>query len=371
MARRSGALENLVRLPSKSFWKGRRVLITGHTGFKGSWLTYWLIKLEANVMGIGLKPITSPTLYYLLSFDKQITSKYISILNFENYKEYFQVSQPEIVFHLAAQPLVRESYKQPANTFATNLMGTVNTLELIRMTPSVKSAVMVTTDKVYENMEWAYPYRESDRLGGHDPYSASKAACEIAIDSYRRSFFVKPGTANIASARAGNVIGGGDWAAERLIPDAIRAWGSNSALRIRNPNSTRPWQHVLDPLKAYLLLAEKLWYSKELASAYNFGPNALEFASVKDIINSALKIYGDGIVQYEQSKDDLHESNNLVLDTTCSKKILNIHSTWNIDASIYRTINWYKNLSKGISASELCNEDLTAYGNQSERFKYS
>ena len=355
-------MENLVNVPSESFWKGRRVLITGHTGFKGSWLSYWLTMLGANVTGVGLSPLTSPALYNLLSLEKIVTSNIVDILDFQNFKNIFEVNKPEVVFHLAAQPLVREGYKSPVNTFATNLMGTVNTLELVRLSPSVKCAIMVTTDKVYENREWVYPYRETDRLGGYDPYSSSKAACELAIDSYRRSFFDKPNTAHIASARAGNIIGGGDWSADRLIPDAIKAWGTSTTLNIRRPYATRPWQHVLDPLNAYLILAEKLWQSKALEGAYNFGPNASEFATVKDVIQKALKVYGEGRVHFETIEDGPHEAKSLGLDTSKSKRDLNIQSAFGIDLSIQQTISWYRKLSQGVSARDLCDSDLAIYG---------
>ena len=355
-------MENLVTLPSKTFWTGRRVLITGHTGFKGSWLSYWLTKLGADVTGVGLKPTTSPALYDLLSLEDLVSSNIVDILDFKNFKTIFEITKPEVVFHLAAQPLVRESYKEPVGTFATNFMGTVNTLELIRLSPSVKCAVMVTTDKVYENKEWVYPYRETDRLGGHDPYSCSKAVCELAIDSYRKSFFYTPDTANIASARAGNIIGGGDWSTDRLIPDAIRAWSTNSILKIRSPYATRPWQHVLDPLNGYLNLAEKLWQSKELEGAYNFGPDASAFATVKEIIEKALSVYSRGSIQVETNENSPHEANNLRLDTSKSQKKLNIHSAWGIDTSVSKTINWYKNLSDGTLAKDLCDADISMYG---------
>ena len=349
--------------PSESFWRGRRVLITGHTGFKGGWLSYWLNKLGAKVTGIGLRPNSTPALYDLLSTEKLISSNLVNILNFHNYRNVFETARPEIVFHLAAQSLVREGYKNPVSTFATNLMGTVNTLEMIRLSPSVKCAVIITTDKVYENREWVYPYRETDRLGGYDPYSSSKAACELAIDSYRRSFFDKPETVHIASARAGNIIGGGDWSADRLIPDAIKAWGAGSTLHIRRPFATRPWQHVLDPLSAYLVLAEKLWQSKELEGAYNLGPNTTELVTVKYVIQKALKVYGEGSIHFETNEDGPHEANALGLDTSKSKRNLNIQSAWGIDLSIQQTINWYKKLSQGISARELCDLDLAIYRN--------
>jgi CDP-glucose 4,6-dehydratase len=354
-------MEELVKSPSLSFWTEKRVLITGHTGFKGSWLAYWLTKLGANVTGIGLEPVNSPSLYSLLSLDKVIVSHINDILNYEKYSKIFRNSNPEIIFHLAAQPLVRESYLQPVKTFSTNLMGTINTLELIRLTESVRCAVIVTTDKVYENNDSIYPFRETDPLGGHDPYSASKATCEIAVNSFRKSFFDKNGTASIATARAGNIIGGGDWSSDRLIPDAIRAWNSNSILKIRYPNATRPWQHVLDPLNGYIKLAEEIYSAKKLGSAYNFGPDTSSFASVKDVINKAKIAYGKGEVYYESNYDGPYEANTLSLDTSKTKKILNLKPNWDLNSSINKTINWYKELSNGVSAQKLCDIDLKDY----------
>ncbi len=359
-------MENLVSLPSNIFWCGKRVLITGHTGFKGSWLSYWLTKLGANVTGVGLKPYTSPALYDLLKLENIVASNIVDILDFKNFKKIFETSNPEVVFHLAAQPLVRESYKNPVGTFSTNLMGTVNTLELIRLTPSVRCAVMITTDKVYENKELVYPFRETDRIGGHDPYSSSKAACELAVESYRKSFFYKNNQARISTARAGNIIGGGDWSSDRLIPDAIRAWTSSAPLKIRSPHATRPWQHVLDPLNGYLQLAEKLWLKKEYEGAYNFGPDASTIASVNEIIKKALNIYGHGNIIVETNEYGPHEASNLILDTSKSQKYLKIKSKWGIDDSIIKTINWYKNYLGGTSVRELCDSDISSYGLSNE-----
>lgn len=359
-------MENLVNSPSQTFWRGKKVLITGHTGFKGSWLCYWLTKMGAKVTGIGLDPITDPALFKLLALDELVDSNITDIVDLEKYRETFDAAQPEVVFHLAAQPIVREGYRRPVSTFATNFMGTVNTLELVRLSKSVQSVVMITTDKVYENKEWIYPYRESDRLGGHDPYSASKAACELAIDSFRKAFFGNPGAPRIASARAGNIIGGGDWSADRLVPDAVRAWDAGLALKIRMPDATRPWQHVLEPLNAYIILAEKIWWSKELAGAYNFGPRSSEVATVREVIHKAKQIYGKGHVSIEALEDGMHEANILALDTSKSFGHLQVKSKWSIDVALTRTMDWYKKLSEGISARELCNSDLTIYGGASD-----
>ena len=265
------------------FWRGKRVLLTGHTGFKGSWLALWLKRLGAKVTGIAIEPNTSPSLFELGDIQEGMISHYCDIRNLTKLQILIESVQPEIVFHLAAQPLVRASYKDPLDTFSTNIIGTANILDSLRKVESCKVAVMVTTDKVYRNKEWLYPYRESDALGGYDPYSASKAASEIVISSYRDSFLAQQGLA-VGSARAGNVIGGGDWSQDRLIPDAVRAWQAGVALEIRNPKATRPWQHVLEPLAGYLTLAYKLWNQPELVGAYNFGPQPHEVASVRTVI---------------------------------------------------------------------------------------
>ncbi|MBC7618723.1 MAG: CDP-glucose 4,6-dehydratase, partial [Candidatus Saccharibacteria bacterium] len=279
----SGHVPSLVDV---DFWRGKRVLITGHTGFKGAWLAFWLQRLGANVTGIALPAATQPSLFALLGEKPWMNSHHGDIRDATSLKAAVHSARPEIVFHLAAQALVRASYQQPLDTFATNVMGTANLLEALRDLPSVRVAVMVTTDKVYQNREWLYPYREDDALGGHDPYSASKAASELVIASYRSSYLESAGLA-VASVRAGNVIGGGDWSADRLIPDAVRAWQAKQPLVIRNPHATRPWQHVLEPLAGYLALACQLWAKPALAGAYNMGPSPHAASSVENVINLA------------------------------------------------------------------------------------
>ena len=254
------ALESMVVTPASpdpSFWRDRQVLVTGHTGFKGAWLCYWLARMGARVVGLALPPNTDPNLFSEAAIVSGVKSLVVDIRDLEATRSGVIRARPEIVFHLAAQPLVLRSYQAPVETFSTNVIGTAHVLESLRDLPGVKVAVMITTDKVYANREWVYPYREEDPLGGHDPYSASKAACEIVISSYRSSFLREQGVA-VASARAGNVIGGGDWSADRLIPDIARAWERGDSVRIRRPNSVRPWQHVLEPLCGYLVLAERL-----------------------------------------------------------------------------------------------------------------
>ena len=268
--------------PNPSFWQNKRVLVTGQSGFKGSWMVIWLQQMGAKVCGVSLPPQTAPNLFTLASIEALCEeSHFCDIRDAKHLENTMAAFQPDIVFHLAAQALVRASYADPLDTFATNVMGTAHLLEAIRLISDVKVALMITTDKVYKNREWIWPYREEDPLGGHDPYSAGKAASEMVIESYYQSFLKHQDKA-IASVRAGNVIGGGDWSADRLIPDAIRAWQNKQVLNIRNPEAIRPWQHVLEPLSGYLLLAEKLWQNPEKTGAYNFGPLSSEAAYPPD-----------------------------------------------------------------------------------------
>jgi CDP-glucose 4,6-dehydratase len=272
--------------PDPHFWRGKRVLLTGHTGFKGAWLALWLQRLGAQVTGVALPPATEPNLFTLARVEQGVETHFCDIRSAQALALRVRAARPEVVLHLAAQALVRPGYAAPLDTFATNVMGTAHLLDALRGLPEVRVAVVVTTDKVYRNREWAYPYREDDQLGGHDPYSASKAATELVTASYRDSFLAAQGVA-VATARAGNVIGGGDWAQDRLLPDAVRAWGAGETLHIRRPHATRPWQHVLEPLAAYLRLAQRLWEQPGLAGAYNFGPLPHEAASVKHVIELA------------------------------------------------------------------------------------
>lgn len=342
------------------FFRRRRILITGHTGFKGSWLTLWLNRLGADITGISLSPTTTPNLASLLAIDTLCEQHICDIRDPSELKSLVQQAKPEIVFHLAAQPLVRASYRHPLDTFSTNIMGTAHLLEALREVDSVKSVVMVTTDKVYQNKEWLYPYRENDRLGGHDPYSASKAASELVIASYRDAFLHEKGIA-IATARAGNVIGGGDWSEERLIPDAVRTWQNQQALEIRSPNAIRPWQHVLEPLFGYMQLAKLLYAQPELAGAFNFGPNVHEAATVREVIEIARKVYGAGEVTYPHAKDRLHEAGLLMLDTSKSVNLLKTQSVWSLNQTIQSTFDWYLAFNQGQVAMDLCAEDIEAY----------
>ena len=345
---------------SSLFWNNKRVLITGHTGFKGSWLSIWLKKLGCNVTGISLAPNNSPNLFELAEIQSGMTSHFCDIRDLSTFTKIIKATQPEIVFHLAAQPLVRASYRDPIGTFSTNVMGTANLLNALRDVKNLKVIVMVTTDKVYRNFEQFTPYKESDELGGHDPYSASKAASEIIISSYRTSFLQLQGIA-VATARAGNVIGGGDWSEDRLIPDAVRSWTTNTSLVIRRPEAVRPWQHVLEPLNGYMKLAQMLWVQPNLAGAYNFGPNADAAASVRIVIEHALRVFGRGEVFFDAAIDGPHEAGLLTLDTTKSKELLDFKSKWFLLESIHRTMEWYQSQYEGQNARILCESEIDAY----------
>lgn len=356
-------MESLVKPSSVSpeFWRGRRVLLTGHTGFKGSWLSLWLAQLGARVTGIALPPNTVPDLYALAHVGNALESNFCDIRDARRVSNIVRQVKPEVVFHLAAQPLVRASYEDPIGTFSSNVQGTVHVLDALRGIDSVRVAVMITTDKVYSPKQSSYPYRETDRLGGHDPYSASKAASELVIESYRSAFLSAQGVA-IASARAGNVIGGGDWAADRLIPDAIRAWQSNSMLEIRQPQAIRPWQHVLEPLCGYLILAQRLWEATALPGAYNFGPVPHEAATVGRVVSLAREVYGSGDVRYNVGADkDLHEAGWLALETSLGRNVLGVYPRWSLKEAIERTVLWYRSQHEGMDARLLCVADIAAY----------
>lgn len=348
--------------PNPVFWQGKRVLITGHTGFKGGWLALWLKRLGAHVTGIALAPHTEPNLFDAARVAEGMTSHQADIRDAQIVGKLIDNAKPHIVLHLAAQPLVRASYADPLLTYATNVMGTAHVLEALRGQASVRVAVMVTTDKVYRNLEQPYPYREDDELGGHDPYSASKAASEIVIASYRDAWLAKQGMA-VASARAGNVIGGGDWSDDRLIPDAVRAWQARVPLHIRSPHAMRPWQHVLEPLGGYLRLAEVLWEQPQLAGAYNFGPATDTAASVKKVIELASSPEEYCTVCYEVGGDApvLHEANWLALETAKARSVLGVQPRWALSEVVSRTMAWYRAQQRGADAQTLCLADIDGY----------
>jgi CDP-glucose 4,6-dehydratase len=346
--------------PAPGFWRNRRVLLTGHTGFKGAWMSLWLHRLGAKVVGLSLPPVTSPNLFSAARIDSVLASHFCDIRDRQVTAAVIGEADPEIVFHLAAQPLVRASYREPVETFATNVLGTAHVLDALRTARSVRAVVAITTDKVYRNEESPTPFRETDPLGGHDPYSASKAAAEMVIASYRDSFLADRGVA-VASARAGNVVGGGDWSEDRLIPDAVRAWTKGRTLQIRRPRATRPWQHVLEPVSAYLCLAEKLWQQPALAGAYNFGPETDDAATVRAVVEMAQRAFGTGTVAWGAGDEGPHEAGWLALEIEKARTALGIHPRWALDVTIERTMRWYREQHAGADARALCEADITAF----------
>ena len=327
-------------------YKGKRVLITGHTGFKGGWLALWLSELGAEVCGYALPPHTQSSLFEAVSLQNSIKSVFGNILDPQKLNETFQQFKPEIVFHLAAQPLVRLSYTEPVLTYETNVMGTLTVLEAARSCPSVKAFVNITTDKCYENKEVARGYKEEDPMGGYDLYSSSKGCVEILSASYRRSFLQEGGYA-LATARAGNVIGGGDWALDRLIPDCIRSIESEQEIELRHPAAIRPWQHVLEPLSGYLLLGHLLYtQGRKYAQSFNLGPNPDSVLTVGEVARQVVKDYGKGSLNVHK-RDDLHEANLLMLDITKAQKVLGWTPTYCAQEAIAKTVAWYKKFYEG------------------------
>jgi CDP-glucose 4,6-dehydratase len=328
------------------FWCKRKVLLTGHTGFKGSWLSLWFQSLGAQVIGYSLPPPTQPSLYVLAEVEKGMESICGDVLDLEHLGRVVREQRPDIVFHMAAQSLVRRSYFDPVGTYATNVLGTVHVLQAVRDAPAVQAVVVVTTDKCYENSEDQRAYRETDRLGGFDPYSSSKACAEVVTAAFRKSFFTgtkREAIAGVGSARAGNVIGGGDWAADRLIPDVMRAVLDGTELLIRNPHAIRPWQHVLDPLCGYLMLAEKLCEDPErFSGSWNFGPEESEMLPVSAFLERLSGLWGPGILWRFDGGPHLHEAQCLKLDCTKAKTQLEWKPQWNLNSALEATVQWYK-----------------------------
>lgn len=350
-----------------NFYKGKKVLITGHTGFKGSWLSIWLHQLGAEVIGIALHPFSERDNYVLSGIKDKITDIRGDIRDGTFLKEIFQKYQPEIVFHLAAQPLVRLSYDIPVETYETNVMGTIHVMEAIRVTESVKIGIMITTDKCYENKEQIWGYRENEPMGGYDPYSSSKGAAEIAIASWRQSFFnpkeFLKHQKSIASVRAGNVIGGGDWALDRIIPDCIKALEDGNSIDIRSPKAIRPWQHVLEPLSGYMHLATKIWNEPtKYCEGWNFGPKTESIATVWDIASKVVQNYGKGELKDLSDANALHEAKLLMLDISKAKFELGWEPRMNIDQTIELTIDWYKRY-RTEDVYSLCLEQIENYVN--------
>jgi len=351
---------------SPEFWKGRTVLVTGHTGFKGSWLSLWLQMLGAEVVGLALAPESAPNMFEDANVGRGMQSLYRDIRDLGAVGEVVDEYKPEIVVHMAAQSLVRPSYSDPVATYGTNVMGTVHVLEAIRNAEHVRAAVIVTSDKCYENREWVWGYRECDPMGGWDPYSSSKGCAELVTAAYRRSFFdakaergVGP---NVASARAGNVIGGGDWSVDRLIPDLIRGALSDRSTEIRNPGAVRPWQHVLEPLSGYLLLAERLWAGDEhAAEGWNFGPSEIDTKSVAWIADRICDGWGTGATWTTTSGGHPHEASALRLDSSKARAYLRWSPKWTLEVGVDKTVEWYKAHRNGKDVYEVSMEQIDSY----------
>ena len=331
-------------------FKGKNVLITGHTGFKGSWLSLWLKELNANVVGYALKPPTEPNLFEILNLEREIISVIGDIRDLNNLNDTFQKYRPDFIFHLAAQSILRESYDIPKYTYETNVMGTLNVFEAVRNTDSVRVVVNVTSDKCYDNKEWVWGYRETDAMGGFDPYSSSKGCAELLTNAYRHSYFKNQISGenkqvSLATVRAGNVIGGGDWAKDRLIPDCIRVLSKGETIKIRNPQAIRPWQYVLEPLRGYLTLAVKmLKYGNRYSEAWNFGPSEEDSVTVEEVVHKVLEFWGSGNWEdiSQKMSDPFHEAKYLGLDCSKARRILDWRPMIDIDKAINFTIDWYR-----------------------------
>jgi CDP-glucose 4,6-dehydratase len=368
---RARAVEDLVSsgggqawTPDSRAFEGRRVLVTGHTGFKGSWLCEWLLMLGADVFGFALEPPTEPSLFEDLGLAGRIARHRIGdVRDLESLRTAVSEARPEVVFHLAAQPLVRLSYREPVATYATNVMGTVNLLEAVRSSDDVRAVVNVTSDKCYENGETGQAYRESDPLGGWDPYSSSKGCAELVTAAYRRSFFGEESPVRIASARAGNVIGGGDWAEDRIVPDCIRALVAGESIVVRNPDSVRPWQHVLEPLSGYLTLADRLLAGDvEMDGAWNFGPAEQDTVRVRDVVEAIVEAWGSGSwATVADGTRAPHEAGLLALDTTKARERLSWRARYDVSSAVRRTAEWYASRYAGVDPAELTRRDIEDY----------
>ena len=343
------------------FWHGKRVLITGHTGFKGSWLSIWLKLLGADVIGLGLIPSTNPSLFDLASLNDRITSVLGDIRDYSLVKHLLTDARPEIIFHMAAQPLVGQSYVDPIETYSTNVLGTVHILEAARLTQTVIGIVNVTTDKCYENKEWDWGYRENDRLGGHDPYSSSKACAEFVSSSYTKSFFSKSSTA-LATARAGNVIGGGDWTTGRLVPDILHSFETGELLLIRNPQSIRPWQHVLESLSGYLLLGQRLFENGQAyAQSWNFGPNDFDAKPVSWVVDTMMNHWGISGHWRSDTHGHPHEANCLKLDISKAQNKLGWMPRWTLEKALINVVDWHRAYLNSDDMFEVCKKQIENY----------
>lgn len=341
---------------------GKNVFVTGHTGFKGTWLAYLLAKVGANVTGFALAPELGPSHFKMLGLDQKIQHIEGDIRDAAALCSSLKAAQPEFVFHLAAQALVKRSYADPVNTFSTNVMGSVNILDAIRQCETVRSLVYITSDKCYENLEWVWGYRENDALGGHDPYSASKAAAEIVFSAYYRSFFAGRTTLGAATTRAGNVIGGGDWAADRIVPDCIRAIEHGEPIQLRNPNATRPWQHVLEPLSGYLQLGALLCeHPAQYGGSWNFGPATTEVKTVHEVAKAIVLHLGKGAIELHGTPQQHHEARLLQLNCDKAHQLLGWRPRWNVEKTLTATAQWYKAILDGANAEEVTIAQLRDY----------
>lgn len=344
----------------KNFYKGKKVLITGHTGFKGSWMSFLLHQLGADVIGIALEPNTKPALFNILNLSYKIDSRIIDIRDLESMKRVFEEVKPDIVIHMAAQPLVIDSYKYPVYTYDVNVMGTVNICECVRLTKSVKSFINVTTDKVYQNNEWYYGYRENDRLNGYDPYSNSKSCSELITDSYTNSFFYNMDLA-VSRCRAGNVIGGGDFSDNRIIPDCVKYTVNNETIKVRNPNSTRPYQHVLEPVTFYLYLAMLQYIDSNYEGCYNIGPNESDCVTTGQIVKLFCDIWQDNAKWEATDYNGPHEANFLKLDCSLIKSKLHWKPIWTVSQAIQKTVEWSKAYYQNENIEEVTKKQIEDY----------
>jgi len=353
---------------NRAFWKDKKVLITGHTGFKGSWMSLWLQSLGANIVGYALQPPTQPSLFGIANVADGMISIVGDVRDLDHLKSIIVEHGPEIVFHLAAQPLVRYSYENPVETYTTNVIGTVNMLEAVRHSVSVRTVVSITSDKCYENKEWFWGYREDERLGGHDPYSSSKGCAELVIAAYRRSYFSPEAHEHrevaLASTRAGNVIGGGDWAKDRLIPDIMKAIMEDRPVIIRSPNAIRPWQHVLEPLNGYLCLAERLWaHGPKFAQAWNFGPSGEEAKTVSWIVEYLTSVWGEGARWELDSAQHPHEDTYLKLDCSKAKSLLGWAPKLQLSTTLEWIVEWYRGYQQNEDMRSLTEEQIIRFEN--------
>lgn len=349
---------------NSKFWKGKKVFITGHTGFKGSWLSLWLQSMGAEIKGFSLAPHTSPSLFYEANVGEKMESVFGDIRDKDCVFDSMIQFNPDVIFHMAAQPLVRASYREPIDTYSTNIMGTLNVLEGARYCSNLKAVVNVTTDKCYANNEWDWGYRENEPMGGFDPYSSSKACSELVTSAYRSSFFKKSGIA-VATARAGNVIGGGDWSEDRLIPDILNAFVNKKPVVIRNPNSIRPWQHVLEPLSGYLILAEKLFVNgQSFAEGWNFGPYDQDVQTVLWIVEKMTSDWNHKENWKIDSDEQPHEANYLKLDISKAKNLLGWKPSWDLTVTIDKIIKWHQSWISGTNAQALCLAQINEFQNR-------